>query len=167
MLFRRSWRKRISDPGSAWSLHRMNLFCSTKLFAKWIGKCFAIEYMGKILTSSASPDQNLQDKAWDTINYFLAHDIYRCNMMLEALSKTAFASTINFSEFSAAARQQCKPKDDGGFMETIYRHFHKTDSQLHLVRLSSRKSTYSYLAYSHSRTLLTVIIFATAWKNRN
>lgn len=87
-----------------------------------------------MLISYASPNRGLQDNAWNAINYFLAHDIYRCNMMLEALSKTAFAATVNFIEFATAARRQCKPKDDGGYAEKIYRHFHKEDNQIHIVR---------------------------------
>lgn len=90
-----------------------------------------------ILMSIVSPDQGLQNTAWNAINYFFSNDIYRCNIMLEVLSKTVFASTLDFLEFSAATRRQCKPKDAVGEVETVYRHFHKTDNQIHLVRLSA------------------------------
>lgn len=55
--------------------------------------------------------------------------------MLEALSKTVFATTLDFFEFAADTRRQCTPKDASGAVKTIYRHFQKAENQIHLVRL--------------------------------
>lgn len=81
-----------------------------------------------ILISNFRSDPELKDRAWNAINFFLAHDIYRCNMMLEGLSKTAFASTLDFSRFEESTRRQCKPVDDGGEIKSTYRHFNKTNA---------------------------------------
>ncbi|KAL5497756.1 hypothetical protein ACEPAH_2687 [Sanghuangporus vaninii] len=56
-----------------------------------------------------SSDSATQARAWSYVNYFLAVDIHRCNMMLEVLSQSGFSPVEGLSAFIELKRKNCLP----------------------------------------------------------
>ena len=69
----------------------------------------------------------MRDKAWVYVDYFLKHDVYRCNMLLDALSKTPFGPPEGFAAFAEGRRGQCIP-EESDWVWRYYRYFDSTGS---------------------------------------
>ena len=96
------------------------------------------------MTSDNSADPVVQKKAWYYVNYFLASSKWDCDRMLDALSRTNFASSVDFSAFKRNHRAKHLPsnKDNSGWT-TIYRYV-DDDGRVCLVRLSALKKDTIY-----------------------
>ena len=55
------------------------------------------------------------------MNYILAQDLGFCDVMLEALSSTAFSTTVDFTAFKLTSRAEHVPNNDDKGWKKLYR----------------------------------------------
>ena len=88
------------------------------------------------LTSDDSTDPEVREKAWEYANGFLNKGTKPCDSMLDALSKTAHAASVDFSAFKR--KHRAKHLSVKEKWTTIYRHVND-DGRTYLVRSSVLK----------------------------
>lgn len=97
-----------------------------------------------------SPDSSVQAKVWLYADYFMKLDVYRCNMLLRALSQMAFSPPGGLEVFMEEKRRECRPSESYGYVQ-YFRHWDsegnvRTESVCRLAPLSSLNADLLHIA---------------------